>query len=95
MVKVCLLIESLYSHSITRIWTPPVSEDVKFLVFECHSRVHRVIMSETPQISSRKSVNSTDPALVKLLDLAPVNGSVNGVYITNPHLNQTIKVLSR
>ena len=59
--------------------------------------MHRVIMSETLDTENKNSVNSTDPALVKLFDMVPVgiNASANGVYITNPHANETIKVLAR
>ena len=59
--------------------------------------MHRIIMSEALETESRNSVNSTDPAIVKLLDMVPVgiNASVNGVYVTNPHANVTVKVLAR
>ena len=87
---------SLSPRSSTRLWSR-VSEDVKFLVFECHSRIHKVIMTESLEPASKKSVNSTDPALVKLLDTVPVgpNSSANGVWVTNPHYNLTLKVLAR
>ena len=54
-------------------------------------------MSETLDTENKNSVNSTDPALVKLFDMVPVgiNASANGVYITNPHANETIKVIAR
>ena len=97
MVRKLHLVWLFNNIHLTRLWTPPVSRYVKFLVFEAHSRVHRVIMSETLDTESKNSVNSTDPALVKLFDMVPVgiNASANGVYITNPHANESIKVLAR
>ena len=83
-----------------RIFTEPEDND-KFLLFESHSVVNTILLSTSPSFDINKNVtesesyvNSTDPAVVVMLDDARTNDTRVGVYIINNH-HQHLHMLAR
>jgi len=74
--------------------TTKLKDGDSFLVFECHCRASRVLMSYTEDPNTGTTVNSSDPALIYQNDDSMAPGVIDpGVYILNPH-NYSVVVLA-
>lgn len=74
--------------------TSKLKDGDSFLVFECHCRASRVLMSYIEDPDTGATVNSTDPALIYQNDDSLAPGVRDpGVYILNPH-NYSVVVVA-
>ena len=73
--------------------TSKLKDGDTFLVFECHCRASRVLMSYIEDPNTLATVNSSDPALIYQNDLMNPGIRDPGVYILNPH-NYSVVVVA-